>query len=61
VRQDRVLDRRRGLAGGRDDRDLVDLVEGLEAGAGTGAAVATDEQAVTAAATGRLVVLPTRT
>src|SRR3954468_4918069 len=50
VRQQRVLHRRRGLAGGRDDRDLVDLVEALEAGARTGAAVAADVQPVAPAA-----------
>ena len=41
----------RDLAGRRDDRDLVDLVEALQAGARTGTAVAADVQAVTAATT----------
>src|SRR6185295_10497451 len=40
----------RGLAGGADDRDLVDLVEALEAGACARAAIATDVQTVAAAA-----------
>ena len=52
VREQRVLNRRRDLARRRDDRDLVDLVDALQAGARTGAAVAADVEAVTAATTG---------
>src|SRR6185295_12732596 len=61
VREQRILDRRRHLTGRGDDRDLVDLVEALEAGASTGATVTADVEAVAAGACGdrrgRLLVL----
>ena len=54
VREQRVLNGRRGLAGSREDRDLVDLLEALQAGARTGATVAADvERVTTATADGR--------
>src|SRR5690606_28829894 len=52
VREERVLDRRRDLAGSRDNRDLVDLVEALQAGARTGTAIATDVERIATAAGG---------
>jgi hypothetical protein len=52
VREQRVLDRRRGLARGGDDRDVVDLLEALDAAALTRAVVAADVQAVAITAAG---------
>src|SRR5688572_10990093 len=47
VREDRVLDGRRDLTGSRDERDLLDLLEHLQAGARARAAVLADPQTVT--------------
>src|SRR5262249_55615999 len=51
MRQERILHRWRDLAGSSDDRDLVDLVHALEAGARARTAIAADIQAVAATAT----------
>src|SRR5690606_1122590 len=53
VREDRVLHGRRGLAGSRDEGDLVDLLEALQAGTGARATVLADPERVTTAAAGR--------
>jgi hypothetical protein len=44
-RQHGVVDDRVGLAGGADDVDLVDVLEGLQAGARAGAVVGADVEA----------------
>src|SRR5581483_7921827 len=50
VREQRVLHRRRNLAGRRDERDLVDLLEALETRARAGTVVLADVERLAAAA-----------